>query len=32
MKTVFPSKKFWEQFVNKVEIYMPMVPLLEKSF
>ena len=31
MKTVFPSKKFWNQFANRFEIYKSMVPLFKRS-
>ena len=31
MKTVFPSKKFWNQFGNRFEIYKSMVPLFKRS-
>ncbi|MDC0206770.1 hypothetical protein OAL04_06010 [Nitrospinae bacterium] len=31
MKTVFPSKKFSNQFANRFEIYKSMVPLFKRS-
>ena len=31
MKKFFPSKKFWEKFVNRFEIYKSIVPLFKRS-